>query len=259
MYPWCQDTKGYVQILSNACAYLHPPHGLFLSCYYRTCSVHKNPFPQIWCSRICLLYDCLWFLLGYTIDVTKLKLAFQLDAQSGICKTQKLSPICEYRWSILIPISFGMNNFFRHYYFVSFPYISFFWSDRFLFASWFFDPSGAYLFAFKYSIMLEFFPFLVSSIILTPFFCGHFSWLSPIVSPFDMILETIKIFLSAWDTYITSVKLTIYPPCSFIFTLPFSSHFIFCKFPTVTSISNFSTFAITVFFCVMCDDSLLCT
>ena len=62
----------------------------------------------------------------------------------------------------------------------------------------------------------------------------------PIVAPFDIILETLKIFLTAWDTYRTSLDLTVSPTCSFIFTVNLRSHFNFCPFFNVTSILHSS-------------------
>ena len=84
-----------------------------------------------------------------------------------------------------------------------------------------------------------------------------FSLVSPIVDPLYSSLGTLKIFLTGWGTYITSVQLTIYPPCSFIFTVPFRSHFIFWPFPTVTSILNHLILVIFFFVYVICNDAML--
>ena len=85
------------------------------------------------------------------------------------------------------------------------------------------------------------------------------SWVSPIVAPFEMSLDTLKRCFIAWGTYRTSVSFTIFSSCSFMFTEPFSLHFIFCPFPTVTLISHFSTSVMSFFLCVVCDDALLST
>ena len=83
----------------------------------------------------------------------------------AICNN--FSPRCEYPWTTLISISLGRPNFLCQYYF---SLLGFFFSVRFIFASWGFDTSGGYLFAFKCNGMLVSFPFHVSSIMLTPFF-----------------------------------------------------------------------------------------
>ena len=66
------------------------------------------------------------------------------------------------------------------------------------------------------------------------FISSNFSLVAPIMATFDMVLEELKIFLTTFITYRTPVNLTIYPPYRFIFTVSFSSHFIFWPFLTVT-------------------------
>ena len=84
------------------------------------------------------------------------------------------------------------------------------------------------------------FPFLVSSIMLTPFFLMVvLSWVSPIMSPFYRSLDTIKSLLTAWGKYRNLVSFTVYPSCIFIFTNTFRYHLIFWPFPTATLISHF--------------------
>ena len=76
------------------------------------------------------------------------------------------------------------------------------------------------------------------------FFTVILSLVAPIIAYFNPRLEIIKIFLTAWVTYISSLDLTVSPPFSFIFTVPFISHFILCPFLTVAIISHYSLLAI---------------
>ena len=66
---------------------------------------------------------------------------------------------------------------------------------------------------------------------------------APIMAPFDISLETLKIFLTYWANYRTSVNLTVYPSCKLIFTVTYISHFIFFPFTTITSILHYSMFS----------------
>ena len=80
------------------------------------------------------------------------------------------------------------------------------------------------------------------------------SLVAPIMAPFDISLETLKIFLTSWCKYRTSVNLTVYPPCRLLFTVTYISHFIFFPFTTVTSIlrsSTFSCFSLFMWYAMM--------
>ena len=88
----------------------------------------------------------------------------------------------------------------------------------------------------------------------TIFIDGHFSWVAPIMAPFDIGLDTLKMLLTAWGKYRTSVIFTVYSNFIFMFTKPFSSHFIFWPFPTVTFISHFSTSAMSFLLYILCND-----
>ena len=121
-----------------------------------------------------------------------------------------------------------------------------------MFASWDNNPSGAYLYAFKYNTVISFLTFLESKVMLMPpFLMECFSLVAPIVSHFNMILDTLKIFLTAWGTYSPSINLKISPPCSFLFTVPFSAHFILWTFLTVTSIL-YSLILVIFSSCMLC-------
>ena len=88
--------------------------------------------------------------------------------------------------------------------------------------------------------------------ILTPFFLMFISSLiSPMVATFDKILKTTRRFLTTWVMYRTSFNLIVYPPCSLIFTVPLSSHFIFWPFTTITSIFHYSMLVKLFFVYVM--------
>ena len=105
--------------------------------------------------------------------------------------------ICYYRWTILLSISRGRPNLFRQYSFSSFPSWTFSPPGSFMLASWGFEPSRAYLFTFKYNVVLSFLHFLASSITLTPFFLMVIlSLVDPIVAHFDTGIEMLKIFLT---------------------------------------------------------------
>ena len=100
--------------------------------------------------------------------------------------------------------------------------------------------------------MLSIFPFLASSIMLTSFFfMVILSSVSPVMAPFDASLEMLKILFNAWGTYRTFFNFNVYHPCSFIFTVHFSSHFIFWPLPMshqyhiIQYLSYFST-------CILC-------
>ena len=67
----------------------------------------------------------------------------------------------------------------------------------------------------------------------------------------------LKRFSTAWGTYRTLVRFTVCPSCNFMFTEPFSLHFIFWPFSTVTFISNFSTYFLSFVLYAMCDDAML--
>ena len=47
---------------------------------------------------------------------------------------------------------------------------------------------------------------------------------SPIVDPFNITLDTLKILLTDWGKYRDSVNLIVFPPCSFIITVTFISY-----------------------------------
>ena len=83
------------------------------------------------------------------------------------------------------------------------------------------------------------------------------SWVSPTVTPFDTSLDTLKRFLTDWGTYRTSVRLTIYLPWILMFNEPFRFHFIFWPFHTVTLISHFSIYVMSLLLYVICDDAPL--
>ena len=74
---------------------------------------------------------------------------------------------------------------------------------------------------------------------------------APIMAPFDISLETFKIFLTSWVKYKISVKLTVYPPFRLIFTVTYRSHFIFLPFTTVRSILHSSIFHVFFRLCDM--------
>ena len=77
------------------------------------------------------------------------------------------------------------------------------------------------------------------------------------MAPFETSLDTLKRFFTAWGKYRTLVSLTVYPSCRFMFAEPFSSHFIFRPFPTVTLISHFLTSVVSFLLYGLCDDTLL--
>ena len=75
------------------------------------------------------------------------------------------------------------------------------------------------------------------------------------VAPFEISLDTLKMFFTAWVTYRTLLSFTIFPSFSFMFTEPFRFHLIFLPFPTLTLISHFSTSVMSFFMCVICYDA----
>ena len=98
--------------------------------------------------------------------------------------------------------------------------------------------------------------FLASNITLTRFLLMIILyWVAPIVAPFETSLDTLKILFTAWGAYTTLASFTIFPSCNFMFTEPFITHFVFWPFPTVTLISDFLTYVMSLFLYVMCDDA----
>ena len=106
--------------------------------------------------------------------------------------------------------------------------------------------------------MLSIFPFLASSIMLTSFFfMVILSSVSPVMAPFDASLEMLKILFNAWGTYRTLFNFNVYHPCSFIFTVHFSSHFIFWPLPMSHQYHIIQYFFIFFYLYPMCNDAPL--
>ena len=83
------------------------------------------------------------------------------------------------------------------------------------------------------------------------------SWVYPIVAPFDTSLYNFKSLFNYWGTYNTPLRFPVSPPLIFMFTKTFSSHFIFWPFPTVIFISHFSTYVMSFFLYIVCNDAPL--
>ena len=100
--------------------------------------------------------------------------------------------------------------------------------------------------------MLSFLLFLASSIMLTPFFfMVVLSWVASIVDPFDTILCTLKMFLTDWGTYSTSLSFAFYPTCIFMITKPLSSTSSYDHFP-LSHLSHIFRHISWIYPCLLC-------
>ena len=189
----------------------------------------KNPFFWFWHFCVHLLSDCTCF----SFDILQLSqtssVPVSLTPRVSYVRHKNVSLMWGYRWTTCISISRGRTKFLRQSSFCVFRI-----EPSFSLDDWCLPLEVTIL---QGGIFL----FLAYRIILTPFFfMVIFSLVSPIVDPFDTSNKMLKVLLTAWGTYRMSVNLTVYPPCSFKFTVPFSSHFIFWTFPTVASIFHSS-------------------